>query len=186
MRAKSMPETKTQEKKPKELTETDVQLYVESIIVQVEELVPPQILGKVKQISEYIGSKGMTVRDACLLTDFDEEKFKMLVTEYPIISKLIQLKELEYKRDLLSTLSRKARSGDDKLAQWLLERRFPDEYGKIDGRKKGDDGSDQNIFEKAIVFIQQHGDSKPLVSPGNRQLRGEKKTLRKRIIDVLS
>ena len=169
----------------KNLTPEDVELYVESIVVQVEETIPKGLLNIIKKIAGYIGTQGMTIQDACLLADFGEKKFGDLLKEYPIIGKLIQLKELEYKRDLLTTLSRKARSGDDKLSQWLLERRFPDEYGKTDGRRKGEGDGDQNIFEKAIIFIQQHGDSDPLVNPKSKKLKGEKKSLIQKVTDIL-
>ena len=169
----------------KNLTQQDVELYVESIVVQVEEAVPVGLLTIIKKIAGYIGTQGMTIKDACLLADFDGKKFDSLLKKYPIIGKLIQLKELEYKRDLLSTLSMKARSGDDKLSLWLLERRFPDEYGRTDGRKKGEGDGDQNIFEKAIVFIQQHGDSNPLVNPKSKEFKSEKKSLIKKVTDIL-
>lgn len=180
-----MPEEK---QKPKDLTNEDVELYVKSLEEIVATKLPAELFDKVKKIAHYIGRKGMSVGDACLLVDIDVDKFKEVVEKYPIVTKLIQTKELEYKSGLLSVLSRKARSGDDKLAQYLLERRFPDEFGSIDKRRKLPDGSEQNIFEQAIVFIQQHGDSVPLVNPaaGKPLAEKKKKSVVEKVKDILN
>ena len=80
----------------------------------------------------------------------------------PLVSRIIEMKELSYKRDLMSTLSAKARGGDDKLAQWLLERRYPEEFYVSKRSPQG--GGDEDILFQAIEFVQKNGDSSPIRS----------------------
>lgn len=114
-----------------------------------------------KSMCVAIGKDGMTVEEACRLANVPHEHFKSLAAKHPIIGKIISLKELEYKRSLLKSLSAKARSGDDKISQWLLEKRYPDEFGS---KKKGGGGSeDADPLGSVIAFIQEHGDTSGII-----------------------
>jgi len=97
----------------------------------------------------------LPLEDACKLADVDIDHYKELYEKNKIIKKILDKKELEYKKDLLYTLSVKARSGDDKLAQWLLERRFPSEFSN----KKSPPSGDEDMLAMAIKFIQKGGDN---------------------------
>lgn len=105
-----------------------------------------------KRIAYYVGKVGIELDEACELIGVDPMKFGEEMASYPIMRKIIDMKELEYKKDLMATLSVKARAGDDKLAQWLLETKDPDKYGR---RKKGDpDGALHDLMATAIEFVQ--------------------------------
>lgn len=116
-------------------------------------------LTALKKITYYITAVGFSIEEACTLSNVDPEKFKFLMETEPLIQKVIRIKELEYKRGLMHTVSARAKDGDDKLAQWLLERRFPEEFGG----KKGGGGTERDILFEAIEFIQKSGDRNPLI-----------------------
>lgn len=116
-----------------------------------------------KSICVAIGKDGMTVEEACTLANIPHTQLIALAEKHPIIQKIITLKELEYKRSLIKALSAKARAGDDKIATWLLERRYPGEFAS--GKKKGGDADSPGDtgFGEVIAFIQEHGDSRGII-----------------------
>lgn len=114
-----------------------------------------------QKIAVSIGKDGMTVEEACVLANVDYENLKEKSEKYPIIQKIIRMKEFEYKRMLKKTLSQRARGGDDKVAQWLLESRYPEEFSA--GKKKGGGENGEDLLGMAIDFIQNSGDSQTLV-----------------------
>lgn len=127
----------------------------------------PNFIRVLKKIAYYTAKIGLPLSESCLLVDIDYEKFQEDMKLEPLIEKIIKIKELEYKKDLLYTLSAKARNGDDKLAQWLLESKYPEEFGK----KKpggGGDGNSDFMFE-AIRFIQKNGSNTPLINEASGQ-----------------
>ena len=127
----------------------------------------------------------MSLKEACILNRIDYDQFQALIDTNDLVRRLIILKELEYKRDLLKTLSDKARGGDDKLAQWLLERRYPEEYAR--GKRAREDTGD--MMQDTMTFLQNHGDKDSLVKPLNGKpivvnKEGDK-TLIKKLKDIL-
>ena len=149
--------------KPLDEIETEaLELSLTSLEEQAKRELSGMLLKAVKKIAYYLSKVGLSLDEACMLVDIDVDKFREEIKLHPIISKIIRMKELEYKKDLLYTLSSKARSGDDKLATWLLERRHPEEFG--DKKAKPDSGTHDLVLE-AIKFIQGNGDNNPLVNP---------------------
>lgn len=116
-------------------------------------------IDKLNRICYLISKPGMSIDEACVLNRVNYEQFQALIDSHDLIRRLITLKELEYKKDLLMTLSNKARAGDDKLATWLLERRYPEEFAR--GRRAKDDSGD--MMKDAIDFLQSHGDKDNIV-----------------------
>ena len=108
--------------------------------------------------------------------------FTIMMVRDSIIEKIIIVKELEYKKDLIHTLSTKART-DDKLAQWLLERK----YSEYNTKRKGGPDTSDDLLRDAIEFVQNNQDSSPLVSTGKKaSLRKDTKDLIKKVKDVLA
>lgn len=151
-----------------------------------EHYLKPEEINKLKKIAHYIGRVGLTVQESCLLADVKYEPFKELLQKNGFVGKLIMLKELQYKKDLLATLSNKARDGDDKLATWLLERRYPGEFSK---RKPKEDDGTSNVIADALEFIREHGDNAPIVKQENKvpiDVKDADANLLKRISEALS
>lgn len=152
---------------PPEKTETEIEdmsldLYSNSLEKQAQEQLTPQMIKVLKKIAYYTSKVGLTLPESCALVDINYEKFQEDIQRFPIIGKVIKMKELEYKKDLMYTISQKAKSGDDKLAQWLLERRYPEEFAIS---KKGASTDDEDIFAMAFAMIRRKGDS-TLINPG--------------------
>ncbi len=153
-------------KKPDpEITETEIEsqnleLSSISLEAQAKEKLPPSTILILKKIAYYTSKVGLPLPEACLLVDINYEQFLEDIKLEPIIGKIIRVKELEFKKDMLHVLTQKARNGDDKLAQWLLEKKFPEEFN--DKRRPANDDNSDILFE-AIRFIRKNGDSAPLV-----------------------
>ena len=128
---------------------------------EAEERFTPAQIRALKYVSYYISQVGLTLEESCLLSNVDYDEFVNFVNVEPLAKKIIQIKEIEYKKGLMHTVSIRATTGgDDKLAQWLLERRFPDEFATGKNRPAGDG---QDMLFQAIEFIQKSGDREPLI-----------------------
>lgn len=117
-----------------------------------------------RRVAYYLSSVGLTLREACQLVQMPMDEMEAKMRNYPMIAELIAFKELEYKADLLATISLKARSGNDKLATWLLESRYPEEFNKRKGAGDGGGDGGDDLIAMGVEYVQRHGDSAPLVS----------------------
>ena len=132
----------------------------QSLESKARELLPEHMFVSLKKIAYLIAKVGLSVEESCILVDIDPEQFKHAMIALPIIKKIITIKILHYKKDLLSVVSARARNGDDKLALALLEKRYPDEFG----RSKSSGTEDQtDLLGQALDFIRKNGDAKPMV-----------------------
>lgn len=121
-----------------------------SLEKKLQERFPADFLILIKKIANEVATVGLTEREACMICDLDYARFAALKQNEPLIRQLFERKNLEYKRILLKPLSDKAKT-DDKLAQWLLESRFPDDFNKKK-RNNPDDGMD--VMGEIITVIQ--------------------------------
>ena len=142
-----------------------------------------------KRLSYELAVIGLPLEDACLIVGLDYEKVQHLINTDETVSRLIKLKDLEYKRGLLEVVSIKSK-GDEKMSMWMLERRYPSEFNPKKGQgPNGEEGD--NIVKQAITFIQVNGYNAPLVSRAARVSErlsdndGESKGIKKRILDIL-
>ncbi len=145
---------------PGEITELP-SLEYQSLESEATKLLSEKDFSILKAICVAIGKDGMTTEEACQLSNIKYETLRALCEQHDVVRQIIALKELEYKRSLLKTLSARARSGDDKVSQWLLERRYPDEFGT---KKKAGDGTEKDSLAEAIAFIQERGDSTGIIN----------------------
>lgn len=118
----------------------------------------------IKRVAYYIGKVGLEISDICILLGIDYNNFLEEMETFPVMRRIVDMKEVEYKKDLLATLSAKARNGDDKIALQLLESKDPDKYGK----KKGITDPGNDMITTAIEFIQTR-DSTGLVKETSRR-----------------
>lgn len=151
---------------PKQLSEAEIEsesldLSAKSLQDQANRTLKPGMVLILKKLAHYIAKVGLPLQEACILVDIDYEKLKEQMKVEPLIAKIIKAKELEYKKDLLHTISNKGKNGDDKIAQWLLAKRYPDEYG--DAKRGEGEGGEDFMFE-AIKFIRKNGDNSPMVN----------------------
>lgn len=146
-----------------EIDEKGLALDSRTLEEQAKAELDPELLTKIKKICYYIAENGLDLEEACMLSDIDYEKFKNILLESDLVQKIINMKSLQYKKGLLYIISQKAREGDDKLALWLLERRYPSEYGSGKKSPQGGDEGDLDIVAEAIEFVQTTGDNTPMV-----------------------
>lgn len=154
--APSPPKTET------EIEQEELSLASQSLEAQAKERFAPEFFIALKKIAYYTAKLGLPLNEACLLVDIDFKKFEEQMKLDPFIARVIRMKELEFKRDMLNTITQRARGGDDKLAMWLLEKKFPDEYGMK--KPQTTPGMGDDVIFEAIRFIRKNGDSEPLVS----------------------
>lgn len=131
---------------------------------RISDTFPAEYVKILRRIAYYISKVGLTLKESLALVQVSTEEFEKNMRLYPVIGELIVLKELEFKADILATISSKARQGNDKLATWMLQNRYPDEFNqkKGGGQGGGDDGED--MIAMGYEFVQKHGDSSPMVS----------------------
>lgn len=136
-------------------------LEFQSLESEATKLLTPREFDILKSICVAVGKDGMTVEEACQLSNVSYVVLKALAEKHLVVGRIIALKELEYKRSLMKALSAKARSGDDKVSQWLLEQRYPEEFGS---KRKKDSNDSGDMLKEAIAFIQERGDATPIIS----------------------
>lgn len=142
--------------------EPDAELQIQSLEVQAKETLSEEKIKILKKIAYYTSRVGLSLKESCILLNVNFESFKKEMKSSPVIGRIIAIKELEYKKDLLLTISTKAvKDGDSKLAQWLLSKKYPKEYGD---RKDREEDTGKNVIAEALKLIRVKGDSAPLVN----------------------
>lgn len=140
----------------------DLEEEASSLGAQIEKNYDERFVKLIKRLAYYLSKVGLPFEEACQILDVEPLEFEAKIENDPLLVRLMKLKELEYKKDLLATISSRARQGDDKLAMWLLEKRFPEEFNK---RKGGEGpGSSTDDMTTVLEFIQETSDKNPLVT----------------------
>lgn len=131
-----------------------------------EKKLSPKQLSDIQEIGLAIGSVGLSLEDACLRSRVSKEELDNLIIYVPEIATYLRLKKVEYKYKLLSTVTKHATdNGDVKIAMWLLEKNYADEYdssvkkdlARMDRQNQGD------VVEMAFAFIRrQNSNSMPV------------------------
>lgn len=116
-----------------------------------------------QRLSYEISIVGLSEEEACLMVNYDFEKLVQLRTKNKTVDRLFKLKNLEYKRGMLKTLSQRARAGDDKLALWLLEAKYPEEFNRRKGTGGGGDGDGEDMLGAALEFVRTNTDASGLI-----------------------
>lgn len=131
---------------------------------EVEKQFPADLTRVLKKIAYEVGVVGLTEAEACMISDYSHEKFVALKAQYPIVQRLMEVKDLEYKRNLLKSIS--ARAGtDDKVAMWLLEAKYPTEFNRRKGAGGGKDDKDPaDLVGAAIEFVRKSSGANGLIS----------------------
>lgn len=129
---------------------------------EVEAQFPAELMRVLKKIAYEVGVVGLTEAEACMISDYPHATFIALKQQYPIVARLMEVKDLEYKRNLLKSIS--ARAGtDDKVAMWLLEAKYPSEFNRRKGSSKGDGDNGEDMVGLALEFVRKSGDAGGLI-----------------------
>lgn len=139
----------------------EVDVLATSLEVELNKKYNIEFIKILKRLAYEIAIVGLPILEACMYVGMDYEKLMVLMESDPLVNRLIQTKDLEYKRGLMLAVSEKAKT-DDKMSMWLLERRYPDEFNSRKGSGKGT--GDEDLLGVAVEFIQRSGDNTPLVT----------------------
>ena len=153
-------------KKPTALIVKEVDYFSEGVLntqKKIADIFSPEMVKVFMRVAHEISETGLSEKEAVLVSGYNYKKFQYLKEKFPVVQELIDLKDVEYKRDLLRNISRRAKQNDDKVAQWLLEARYPTEFNKRKGSQMGDDGG-ESMLAAAISFVRKTGDRNSLVS----------------------
>jgi len=139
------------------------QIYRESQRVAVKEKQEVQVTDdtdpRMIQMGKYI-AQGLDDFEAAILSKFSEAEIiemKKKSTEY---ADFVRLQKIKFKQGHLKTISDK---NDSKTSQWMLERTFPEEYGKGSGSiPPGEEGA---TVVAAIIRTIQRKDAQPVKVP---------------------
>jgi len=177
------------------VTDEDVMLsnIIQNINGELQAKYPEAFYNALVNVCYEISRVGLPVQEACLMWDVDYEKFLSIMQADPLVKKLIDKKTLEYKRELLKILSAQViQDKNGKTAMDILSARFPDEFNRRKGSGDGSGTEQNNLVVNAISFVQNGGDSNPLISGSRNQARiitpedEEKKRERKGIMERLA
>lgn len=124
-----------------------------------EKSLTPQQQKLVKAIGFAIGATGISIPDACIRSKVPVADMRVLMEQIPEVAEYFQLKQIEYKYQLLKIITNKAtQEGDVKLAMWLLEKQYANEFDSsvkkdIEKMKRG---NDEDVVEMAILTIRRN------------------------------
>lgn len=136
-------------------------LQEQNIEAKLKDQLDEPTISSLKKLCYLISKVGMSIEEACKVISLDFKDVVKLSEKNKTVKTLLEMKELSYKKDLMTTVSQKARTTDDKIAMWLLERRYPTEFG---AKKSISGESNVNILVQAMQYIQDQGDNSPLIS----------------------
>ena len=107
-----------------------------------------------KKICAFIAS-GATNEDACKLTGIGESSFYDWIKRFPEFSEAVKKASVDFKRAHILKI---AMDESWQSSAWLLERRFPEEYGKrIPLELTGKDGGPVEVDEKVHFYMPHNG-----------------------------
>ncbi len=149
-----------------------INLAVDNPVDSLKERYNENSIKIIAKIAYNLSVVGLSLEDSCTICSVDTIKFMKLMERDKDLKKFIDIKSLEYKKKLQKTITDKASKGDEKLAMWLLEKQYTEEFGSI--RNKKGKNQEEDFISQAVKFIQSQGDTRPLVDKKN----GEKAVIR--------
>lgn len=106
--------------------------------------------------------QGMDIEEACVLSRIDPRMFASMASVDPAIRTFIAFKQVSYKAKLMRVVSSRAIDGmNEKLAGWILERRYRDEWGSKNPTEGS--GAAEDAIAQGIEYIRLNGDTTPVV-----------------------
>jgi len=129
---------------------------------EIERTFPKDFVKILKRLAYYLCKVGLEFEEACLMVRFDPIDMAKKIKEHPVIKDLIDIKVLEYKTGLIKTVSDTALGGDQKMAMWLLERRFPGEFNPKKGTGKSN-SDDLDLLKEAVEHVRKSEEGQPLI-----------------------
>ena len=114
-------------------------------------------------------SNGLTMDDALTLAEWTNEDFELFKKTNERFAQLVERKKVEYKKALMTPITNEIKGGDAKLAQWMLERQFHNEFSS----KKRPNEEPSNPISVIINQIQSGSVGIALIPPSLRLKRNK-------------
>lgn len=151
---------------PKAIVNAPDSPSLSNLLTIIEKKLTPHQLKSVQEIGLAIGTVGLSLDDACLRSRVTKEELDNWIIYCPELRTYLNLKQVEYKYKLLDVVTRHATEhGDVKIAMWLLEKHYGDEYDsslKKDLAKMNHNTGD-DVVEMAFAFVRrQSSNSMPV------------------------
>lgn len=108
---------------------------------------------------------GLSEDDALVLAEWPRQEYEAYKIENPRFAQVLARKEVEYKRDLLKPINAAVKEGDAKMAQWVLERKHAEDFGK---KRPGVPEARENPIAEIVRRIQEGGSDRTLPLGGRR------------------
>lgn len=106
---------------------------------------------KAKKILAIYLAKGLTLQESCILANIDKYKLNELRTD-PDFDDFVKRMNLKTKAGYLDVIKEAAESGSYGAATWWLERKYPDEFAKVD-KIKHEFTVKINTLQKVILEV---------------------------------
>ncbi len=151
-------------------------LSLSNLLTIIEQKLTHHQLKAVQEIGLAIGTVGLSLDDACLRSRVLKEELDNWMVYCPELKTYLNLKQIEYKYKLLDVVTRHATEhGDVKIAMWLLEKHYGNEYDsslKKDLAKMNHNTGD-DVVEMAFAFVRrQSTNTMPVnLQAGNKEER---------------
>lgn len=135
----------------------------------------PSLLDGVMKIAMTIEKSGMSLEDCTLLARMSPQELSDLSAEIPEIPLYFRLKRVQYKEKLIEVLHAQATENKDvKIAMYLLESNFSDEYSAVGKKemakaKAKENGSD---LEKLLQKVREAAPNSPVIE-ANTQAKND-------------
>ncbi len=110
-----------------------------------------KVLHKKKSKLAFYLQKGLSLDDARILAKIDNVDMGLIRSD-PEFEEFIQRCSVAYERELVEYIEESASLGTWQAASWLLERKFPDKYGKTD-RVKHEYTIKLQSFQKVVLDV---------------------------------
>lgn len=147
----------------------------------------PVVVKMLQRLSYYMSKVGLKFEEACHIIQKDPEDVKKLFVFYPRLARFFEIKELEFKKDMMAIVAKSARKGDTKYAMVLLEKRYPKEFN-VKKNSTQNNEKEKDDLREAVEHIQKSGEEEALVkkeSGGAIKEESGAKTMKK-INEILS
>ena len=141
---------------PRNIEKSPVSASLSNLLSVIEQKLTPKQLSAVQEIGLAIGKVGLTLDDACLRSRVTKEELDNWMLYCPEVKTYLRIKQVEYKYKLLDVVTKQATDNADvKIAMWLLEKNFAEEYDsslKKDIAKMNRESS-EDVVEMAFAFV---------------------------------
>lgn len=166
-----------QEPSPKELIKQANKKAVEAdprhitqLIELLEEKLTDYQIKIIKAIGHTISSTGLPLEEACLLARISKFELEEWSKWVPEIKTYVRLKQVEYKFSLLKIINNQAKENADvKMATWLLEKNFAEEFDTSYKRElaKLNQTQEDDVLDVVMAFVRKNQSKTVPIDPAN-------------------